>query len=217
MVPTTRRRALLGAAGVLAGLAGCAGHTASSGSSSGSDPLPNVETDPARYALRNPAREPAVWIGPEDGTETDDDHRGRPGGLVASPTTADRLAFAPVDGVEAAREFVETTDFERETLLVEATPVGACYELEFCHVEWSTTRYHSYYARHYRPVDVACEADERHVVSSLVRIPEALDPEEVTGSGSGVSSGGCHSWERRLEASRERTTDDGNGSPGEGR
>lgn len=206
MVPCTRRRALLGAAGVLAALAGCSGSSSGSDRSGGPEPGENVETEPDHHALRNSRNGPAVWIGSGDGgsgsTPDDDARRRRSHGLIATRRDADRLAFADVDGADGARAFVEGTDFDRETLLIEPDSVGECYDLQLCYVTWSATEYHTYYARHYRDVDVACSTDDRDRVAHFIRIPDTIDPERVRGSGSGTTSGTCHGWERRLERRR---------------
>lgn len=207
MRPCTRRRALGGAAALLAALAGCSGSVSKSGGSNAPGAVENVETDPESYALRNPRDEPAVWLRSEDDGETRRSDTGdgtwlgaRTEALIASRSTADRLAFADVEGIDGARSFVRETEFDRETLLVDPERVGECFALELCYVTWSATEYHTYYARRYRDVDVACSADRRDGTARLVRIPDALDPERVTSRGSGTTSRTCYSWEGRGAA-----------------
>lgn len=201
----TRRQALQGAAVLLTGLAGCSGSSSSSGSSSAPETAENVETEPAHYMLRSQDDTPPVRMLPEetrgDETATTANARRRlpDRGLVATRETADRITFADIDGAEEARSFVEGTDFDRETLLLEPDRIGECFKLDLCYITWSATEYHTYYARLYRDVEVACEADARVWAVNLIRIPDTLDPDEVTGSGSGMASGTCYPWERRLE------------------
>lgn len=202
----TRRRALLGVAGALAALAGCDTTIDVEGDSMSNDPrdYENVEKDPEYVTLRNPEPEQIAWLAPE-GTETTDRDENRQmdrpeHGLVADRDTADRLRYA--DGVDADRadQFVADTDFESETLLLEPRHVGECYETKLCYLTWSSNRYHTWYLRTYRPVEVACETDDEDLLLHVIRIPDALDPEDVTGSGGGMNTQSC--WGRRL---RERT------------
>jgi hypothetical protein len=230
MVPLTRRRVLHGATALLAALGGCNDPISGSASSSHSVPprdAENLETDPESYVLRGSEDRPLVWLRPEntdesDASETRDRRRTGPRhDLVADEDTAARLAFAEnavgvrepgdaaetpeprrgSDAIDAARAFVEGTDFDSETLLIDPRRIGECYRLGLCYVTWSETEYHTYYGRFYRDADVACDADARDATVRLIRIPDVLDPEEVTGSGSGVHSGSC--W--RPPEERERS------------
>lgn len=220
MVPLTRRRALQGAAGFLASLAGCADATSESGQSSGPRTPENVEHDPEHRVLRGPngGESAAVWLAPETPTASGDSPTDRQWvhrDVIATRAVADRLAFADVDGAAEAKEFVDGTDFETETLLVLPEHVPECHTLELCHVTWSETDYHAYYARHYRDWEVPCETDANDRQVFLVRLPDTLDPEEVTGSGSGTTSGTCYGWERRLERRREAAEDGQNETTGD--
>jgi len=219
MVPSTRRRLLRGvAAGLLGVLAGCSGPSTSSVGASADDSDPgerqpeNVARDPDRVSLRNTGgeSEPAAWLadpyesaavdgdGDDDGDDGDDDasnprDRGREHGFVASAETAARVRFADgVDGADAARSFLDATDYGTETIYLEQRPVRECLRMELCYVTWSATEIETQYGGYYRDADVACEVDARDVVAWLVRIPDALDPDSVTSHGSGWSSGGCH-------------------------
>lgn len=207
MVPCTRRRALHGAAGLLTALAGCSGSSSGSDRAGGPVTAENVEMEPERLDLRNPQDNPAAWIRPEDAQErtstpTDADHRYREYGLIATREKADRIAFADIDGIDSAKTFVDETDFETETLLLEPDRIGECFTLKLCYITWSATEYHTYYARLYRDVDVACSTENHDRVAHFIRIPDTLDPEKVRGSGSGTTSGTCHGWQRRLERRR---------------
>ena len=147
MVPLTRRRLLHGASALAIGLAGCSG-TSSSGRSSSNLPTDaeNVELDPDVVALRNTEDEQTAWIGQrptETRTPTEREPRitDREAGLIASADRAAKLSFGDVNGRTEARSFVEATDFETETLLLETRRVAECYTLECCAVTWSTDDY----------------------------------------------------------------------------
>ncbi|MDS0296217.1 hypothetical protein [Halogeometricum luteum] len=215
-MPSTRRRFLLGAAAtLLSGLAGCNGESYGSSTaverSNRSDPGPV----PDHYVLRNAGNEPPAWfVDPDEETTTErgtvPDRMRETRGFVASETTADRLRFADVDGADAAREFVAATDFESETVYVETESVSECRTLSLCGVSWTGSSIHTDYGSTYRDADVACEADARDGVSTLIRIPEALDPDTVNSYGSGWSSRGCR---LRRPPEEERTTEPPNFGP----
>jgi len=219
MVSLTRRHALRGVAGTLAALAGCSSDPAPTGTPVEPDGrrYENVERDPNYVALRNPDREPTAWLAPEE-TDADDPTEERrlnrpDDGLIADRETAEGLRYADVSGVEEARAFVADTDFDSETLLLDSRGVEECYELRLCYLTWSAEEYHTWYLRTYRPADIAWEADDREQVLYLIRIPDALDPEEVRGSGSGVSTNRC-SGERRFGRDSPRQTET-NGTRGD--
>lgn len=198
MVPATRRALLTGAAAAVAGLAGCGGSNSSSSSSPPSDPE-NLETEPATVAVRHTANAPVAWLG-EKPTPTDD--RGlssHDSELVANAETASDLGFADVDGVDDMRSFVDATDFARETLLLERHRVGQCYELGLCAVTWSATSYHTYWTQTLRPADVACSAEAHDRVATLVRIPDVIDPSQLSSAGARMSRGSCTKYLTELE------------------
>lgn len=211
MVSRTRRALLQGAAALSLGLAGCSGATSSSTTVTASNRLnaDNAVLEPDHVTLRRPEPAPIVWFDDElpaspDATP-DDDHRitDAEAGLIADESTAAELRFADVDGVDDARAFVDGTDFETETLVLEATRVPECYRLELCGATWSATDYHTYYGRVLRPADVACETDAWDRVAHLIRLPATLDPAEVTGRGSGTSGSGCGGFRRRYEEGQD--------------
>lgn len=193
-----RRRVLAGGAALLTGLAGCSESTTDTGSAPDERRPENVARDPDTVVLRSSdTADPLAWL-PSDGTESGgSDGSDSPGTdalrhrLVASRTEADRVRFADADGAADARRFVAETDFASETLYVERHHVRECYVLRLCYVTWSATEIDTQYGRSYRDADVACEADARDAAVWLIRIPDALDPDEVSSRGSGMSGGGC--------------------------
>lgn len=221
MVSLTRRRALrCGAAGLLPALAGCSGLLSAERTveSNGPDGAENVERDPEHVYLRNPDDELPAWIPPEEetaaGEEGARDRRHIPnGGVVADRETAGRIRYADVEGAEQAESFVAGTDFESETLLLEAAGIGECYELKLCFLTWSQDHYHTYYTRQYRPAEFACGADDEDEGVQFIRIPDTLDPERVTGSGSSFHTRGCLPAKRQL---RGRRNPNGTATPGGG-
>lgn len=205
MVSLTRRWALrCGVAGLLPALAGCSGLLSAEETfeSNGPDGADNVERDPEHFYLRNAEDRLPAWI-PEKDTDTGEerarDRRHIPNsGVVADRETADRIRYADVDGFEQAEAFVAETDFRSETLLLEPAGVGECYELKLCFLTWSRDHYRTYYTRQYRPAEFACGADDEDGGVQFIRVPDTLDPERVTGSGSSFRTRGCWPAERQL-------------------
>lgn len=238
MPPFTRRRALQGAVGLLAGFAGC-----NDGDPSGSPTPPardrdadRIARDPEYVTLRANEYELgdrfAWFLGPNDrptdgGTVERRDRETR--GLIADRATADTLtidesAVAETeisDSPGTVREFVAATDFDRETILLDPQLTHECYRLVLCYISWAGGEYEVRYGRFLRDHDVACEADARDGHLTVARIPAVLDPEAMEHGGTGVSNGDCFPLpgERGRSASGDSTagagTDSGTGtSPG---
>jgi hypothetical protein len=184
--PRPIRRQFLRSAAALVGagaVAGCNGTAESSGTAvAGSDPRPPEDalTDPSTVVLR--AAPDEVVLRERDGTETDseariDEWRHT---LIADSETAASVSVGDVDGAEAARQFLADTDFDAETVYVEGHVVGECYDRRLCWVRWTDERVETNYARVLRDADVACSADARVAITHLIRLPVALDPEQVS-------------------------------------
>ena len=200
-----RRRLLAGAAALLSGLAGCSETTTDTDSAPGERRAENVARDPDLVSLRGPeSGDPLAWLPPEDAAgpgdaaadsssaaASDPPPDSSRWGIVASRSRADRLRFADVDGAAEARRFVAETDFTEETLYLDHQNVGECFALKLCYVTWSQTEIDTQYGRYYRDADVSCRTDATDEMAWLVRVPDALDPDEVSSRGSGTSSGGC--------------------------
>ena len=215
MVPTTRRALLHGAAALLAGLAGCGG-SAEFESSYPPETPENVATDPEHAVLRGQSSDPVAWFPSDrrdDGSSTDESStddpsdggstppdRARAREVIPDEGTAASLRFANVDGAAAAREFVDATDFGAQTLYLESNPVGECYERVLCYVTWSADEIDTDYARVLRPYDAPCSQDRKQTVVHLIRIPDVLDPDQVSGYGSSYGGGPCHVPGRVREA-----------------
>jgi hypothetical protein len=225
MPSITRRRALQGAVGLLAGLAGCNGEDADVGSPTREADRPrygNIARDPPVYHARS-SDGPLVWFadprefGPDTPTAADPDGAPRYG-LVASAEMAATLTVddAVVDA-DAVRSFVDDTDFERETLYYEHRRVEACYRHELCYIMWNDADIETRYGRFLREHDVVCDADARDVEVRLIRVSDALDPERVDGGGSGVSNGDCFPLPRGRREAAPNGTDATSGSDGSDR
>ena len=204
--PSPSRRRLLRSTAALFGasaLAGCGGSSSSTGTARvgpDADPPEDALTDPTHVSLRNPDKERIVRD-PESATDEPDADSAADGmprfdrwrhDLVVDTDRADALTFADVDGVDEAERFLDETDFASESVYIEERTIEECYELQLCWIRWTESEIETDYARILRDADVACEADATDVVSNLIRIPAALNPDEIRSYGS--SSGGrCRS------------------------
>lgn len=218
MVPFTRRRLLRGAAAaLLAGAAGCNGEAGRSETVTPGEGRFDG-TVPEHYSLRNSENEPPLRLDPPEGTATGTEraslerHVREVRGFVAGEEAANRVAFADVEGADGARRFLADTDYESETVYVETRSVRECYSLSLCTVSWTRSSIRTHYGSVHRDADVACDVDAKDAVSTLIRIPEALDPDAVHRHGSGWSSSGCH-LRRRARRADEGTTEPPNFGP----
>lgn len=206
----TRRRLLASTTVLCAGLAGCKGSSHSKNASSGST-LANHRTDPPAVIVRNTTDQLVVsW----DRNDSTDDGNGMHGGssmvFVTSKSDIDDLSFEPVDGVEKAKQFMQDTDFDSETIYYVQRPVPDCYKLQVCSVSWSETEVDTEFSRVLRPVDVSCIAGMRIGTAVFIRIPGELNPDSITSFSSGSGPGQCDSRSHsRTGASRSSETASG--------
>lgn len=202
MVPPTRRRLLHVAAAVTAGLAGCGGLTGEESSTSrsvteGTETIgtgPNAETNPETVLVRANTERPPVRIEDDDGTSAGSERPERRSArlshaVIATESKAKRLVVA--DGIdrEPITSFLSATDLDGETLYLETTRVDECFRLQLCAIAWADDEVRTEYGRLLRPYDERCVTDRRVFESRLIRIPTALDPDEVRSYGSSVGEG----------------------------
>lgn len=204
MVPQSRRRLLQAATAVAAGLAGCSGLSGNESSSGrsvseGGTTLPDgsVESDPDVLLVRANTDRPPLRLVDQDAEPTESEPRERRrrrirSEVIDSASRAERLVVA--DGVDggSVTSFVSETAFDSETLYLDTKLVEECFRLELCSISWSADEVQTDYARPLRPYNEACSADEQVYESRLIRIPAAVDADEVNSYGSSVSgSGNC--------------------------
>jgi hypothetical protein len=216
MVPPTRRHLLQVAAAVTAGLAGCGAFVGDESGTSrsvseGTDTSisgGDTETDPETAVLRSGAETPPIRLEESDEKSNDADQRERPSlqgthAIVDTRARARQLVLA--DGVDGqpVESLLSTTDFESETLYLETRIIRECFRLQLCEISWSADEIRSGYVRKLRPYDEQCAADKEIAEAWLIRIPAALDSDEVTSYGSSVDgSGECH---RKSQVESEDT------------
>lgn len=197
-----RRKLLQAATALTAGLAGCGGFTGSTTRSEtiaagGRSPPANSETDPPQLVARAGTEQPPIRLVDPDAEPSEDgesDHLGHriAHSVIDSREQAARLTVA--DGVEPDGDlasFVEETAFDDETLYLETNTVRECFRLELCWVSWGPERLRTEYARTLRAYDEACSVGVRVFESRFVRLPVALDSDDVSSFGTSIGSGHC--------------------------
>jgi len=216
----TRRRLLTAATTLIGGVAGCLGSRTVSRSSESSTErsgrrIPEqAATDPAVLFRRGDADRPPIRFVDEDGDG--DDGNGTDGPpwqhdhytgtkVIDNAATADRLAVDS-DASDRAEStdlstFRSETDFENETLYLENRRLRQCYRLSLCYISWDTG-IETDYGRLLRPYDEPCAVDTRVFESRLIRLPVALDADEINRFGSSTSSSRCRLERRRTEGNR---------------
>jgi hypothetical protein len=201
MVPPTRRALLSGAAGFAGLLAGCGGPAdpttpTATGRPPATGPGSGSTTDPETLQVRAGGDRPPVWL-----VDPDEADGGRPTPraddryveitVVDGPSRADRVAVATDAARERVDGFLEATDFDRETVVLQTVRLGECFRLELCAVSWTPNEVSTDYARHSRPYDEACGVDTRVFEARLLRLPAALDADEVNSHRSSIGSAAC--------------------------
>ncbi|WP_224337951.1 hypothetical protein [Haloprofundus halobius] len=144
--------------------------------------------------LRNPNVAPVLRShDPETPTDEESADTDWQSIFVTDAETAAALDFADVEGVSHAKQFLEETDFESETVYVEQRRIGECYEQRLCWIRWTESSVETSYATGYRDADVACSAESNDVVAVLVRLPVALDADRIRSRCTRTSTGSCQS------------------------
>lgn len=208
----TRRRALRGVVGSLAFLAGCSGEDSNSGASAWpTTSRPNAETvtDPDAAVVRLSGEGSAVWRA-ANGTD-ENRRRTRLGNeFLTDAQAADSLSFAAdAENVPTVRSFLDSTDYDAETVYVEQTAVGECFRRKLCSVRWTDGEIRTRYVRRFRDVDTSCETGVRDTVAWFIRIPDTIDPDAIDGYSSRYGSDGCRPpGERRIDGHEDGDSTD---------
>ncbi|GAD53425.1 hypothetical protein MBEHAL_2185 [Halarchaeum acidiphilum MH1-52-1] len=224
MSHTTRRRFLAASgAALLADLAGC-NRTPDNTETETPDavPDPTSVSDPERVRLRTTGG-PAAWLpatnatsatsnvttnatGESGATSTDTTRLA----VVTSDSAAERVRFATdASGVDDARSFVETMDYDAATLCIDTHRVRACDSLRLCALRWTGTGVRASY---HLERDTTCDDVRRSWVTLLLRLPVALDDADVRRVGTAVRTAGCPTDAKGTRSTRPgRPTRSGHG------
>jgi len=215
MVPPTRRALLHGAAGLTTALAGCSGLLDGSAESTrtvprdGNDgneggPGSGSVTDPETLLLRVDTDRAPIWLAKSNSeaggrpTASERD-RWRESIVVDDSDRADRLSVVDTVDRERVESFLAATDFTAETVYVEMGAVEECFRLDLCHISWTPTEISTDYTRRTRSYTERCEVDEFVIEARLIRIPDAIEADDVNGYSSSVGTGACDRRQGRAE------------------
>lgn len=213
-----RRESLALVAGAVTSLAGCggfAGSSSSSGSESagaertvGDGPSSGTATDPETLLVRADTDRRPLWLAGEGGGDggrptSRSDARRTESEVIDSRDRADRLSVDPVVDGSRVTSFLQATEFESETVLVETVRVEECFRLALCRVSWTATKVSTDYARRNRPWDEQCASGTYVFETRLVRIPDAVDAGGIRARSTSVGTGACHGGDGRSRATSE--------------
>jgi hypothetical protein len=162
-------------------------------------------TDPETLLLRAATDHPPVWMSEPnsegDGRPTPRERdRWRDSIVVDDSARADRLSVVDRVDRERVESFLAATEFATETVYVETGAVEECFRLDLCHVSWTPTEVSTDYARRSRPYTERCAVDEWVTETRLIRIPDAIEAEDVDSYSSSVGTGVCDRRRRRGES-----------------
>lgn len=217
MVSPTRRALLHSTAGALTALAGCGDQLTGSVESTqtvsqdeAGRQLTDARTDPERVQLRVDTDRQPIWL--TDGESEPIDRRSpieRDAWgeflLIDSDTRATRLTVSDDADSETVQSFLTATDFTSQTVYVDMRRVEECFRLSLCEVSWSPTEIATEYVQQLRAYTESCTVDERVIEAWLIRIPDTLDAEDLTGYSVSIGAGTCRQRQSRAESTRTST------------
>ena len=199
----TRRALHHGAVGLAAAIAGCSGlldestnstHTATSDGSDGG-PASGSVTDPETLLVRVDTDRPPVWLAKPnseaDGRPTASDHVRLRDSIVVDSARADRISVADTIDRGQIESFFAATDFEAETVYVELSEVEECFQLDLCRISWTPTEISTDYVRRTRSYTERCGVDKQVIEARLIRIPDAIEADNVNSYSSSAGTGAC--------------------------
>lgn len=181
--PVSRRRLLAASGGCLsAAFAGCTGFEGNESVSGYSSDSGTVESthDYESLFVRSEDDTPVAYSS-EDVADDADENRG-PRYLdeifVVDEDDAAALWFTDAtaaDDVDDARAFVEETDFESETVVVDQRSIDDCYRRHLLGVRAADGEFRTSYCREIKAATEPCEADTTVVEAIFVRVRRPYD------------------------------------------
>ncbi|MCD2203503.1 hypothetical protein [Halobacterium sp. KA-6] len=169
-MPTWSRRRALQALGTAAAatLAGCSGEESSGFEEPATRRRGEPVTDYSLHTVRQSSVEPLFWRG-ERSTRTER----RPGGhiYVSDEDDLDDVSFADSDTAAELRAFVQETDYDSESVLVQSRAIQQCYDLRLRGVWREDDGLQTSFCSSLRPADAACSRDAEETVGVGIRLP----------------------------------------------
>ncbi|MFP8953587.1 hypothetical protein ACLI4Z_11515 [Natrialbaceae archaeon A-arb3/5] len=211
----SRRRLLAGAGSCLAiGVAGCSGTNRSESAvnsvEEGGEPGPSDEYD----LLTIRADDDSVFVYPQDDRPDEDeaDRSRRPmrsAQFVTNEDEADALLFETIDAAASAeaRAFLEDTDFETESVVIDQRGIEDCYRRHVLTVQAESDEFRTRYCRTLKSPTTPCEADRDVMEALFFRIQRAYD--DAPSSRSSGESASCPDSVFEGDARANETASDG--------
>jgi len=148
-----------------------------------------------------------VWISDDGSRPTPDPHTRRlVSEVIDSDSKAGQIAVATDVDRGAIDTFLEETDFESETIYLQSVIVEECFRLELCQINWGADSISTDYGRRSRPYDDPCEADTELYSVWFIRIPQAINADDVSSYSSSVGGSPCDDERTRTTTETDRTT-----------
>ncbi|MEY7849891.1 hypothetical protein AB7C87_11920 [Natrarchaeobius sp. A-rgal3] len=178
----TRRRLIACGTGCLSALvAGCTGTDTRETTSAeheareGGQPSPSDEYD--LLTLRSDDAEAIVYPSDEPPEDDDEYHaklsRRRPQFIVDADDDADLVIDSPDE--PEARAFIEETDFEFESVVVEQRTIEDCYHRHVLSVQANEDNFRTEFCRSLKSPTTSCEADLEVMEALFFRVQRAYD------------------------------------------
>ena len=199
--PLSRRRILAGGGGILSlAVAGCAGDD---GRGSRSESVSEHRAADGRRTIESTHEYDTLWVRSDDDEQfvyeaeaeaesatTDDDRRYRSRYSRLYVLDADDAAALHLETTDAdadeIRTFVENTDFDAESVVVEQRPIGDCYRRTLVGVRAEDDDFRTEYCQTLKDATTPCEADREVVEAIVIRVHRPYD-ERPSSHGSGES------------------------------
>ena len=180
-----------------------------------SNPTPDSVTVPESLLLRVDTDRPPIWLGESDGEPgsrrtTNEPDNIREFIIVDNSARATRINVSErVDGGRV-ESFLSATDFGAETVYIDTVTVEECMRLKLCLVGWTATSISTDYSRRSRPYTARCGVDERVIEARLIRIPDAIEADDVHKHSRSIGSGVCDHHRGRPDGETPAHTTDVN-------
>lgn len=200
----SRRRLLAAGSGLLSvAVAGCAGESVSSGTTaeSGESNGESLESSHEYESLFVRSADPSHFIyrTEDDANETadaEDEDVSLAGRSTMFVLSEDDAAALWIDASDAdtresdIRAFVEETDFETQSVVVEQRTIEDCYDRRLLGVRASDDEFRTQLCRSLKEPTAPCEADETVMEAIVLRVDRPYD--ESPPSRGSSESGSCH-------------------------
>jgi len=207
MSPLSRRCVLAATGSISAVIAGCSGSESGSvdNATEGGEPLPSDEFDVV--TLRSDDDERFVY--PSDEPPSSDDHVGPDNRSVEFVLSTQEASDLEIDApeTEEARSFLDATDFDSESIIIEQRSIDDCYRRHLLSVQARSERIRTQYCRRLKPATAPCEADLTVMKAVFIRVQHAYDERPSRrSSGEHTSCPDQVYDEDRSDAERENET-----------